>query len=116
MSSVFAMAGLAEAALARDLVVQWFFLISAFMLAIVAWWRCSWIAITLACAACLCVAVSNPWASFRHPEFPYDQDEMYWLIRYRIAAATWFILSIGCFAGLVLIIRRNRRLQSVCLK
>jgi hypothetical protein len=117
MSTIFAMAGLAEAAFAKGLLFQWSILIVAFVLAVIAWWRRSWVAITLACCACLLVGVRfSPWSSFRYPEFPNDSDEIYWLIRFRIAAVVWIVLSLGCFSGLVLVIRRNRRLYSVCPK
>ena len=117
MSTLFAMAGLAEAAFARGLVLEWFVLLVALLLALIAWWKRSWVAITLACCACLLVgALFDPWRAFRHPEFPNDSDEIYWLIRFRIAAVAWFVLSAGGMAGLVLVIRRNRRLYSVCPK
>src|SRR3954466_13588437 len=109
MSVNLAMAGLAEAAFARGLLLQWLLLIPAFVLVIVGLWRRSLIMAALACAGCILVAVLfYPWAAFRPAEFPNDSDEIYWLIRYRIAAIAWLVVCTSCTVAMFRAFRRKK--------
>ena len=111
MGSIFAMTGLAEAAMLNGL------LLVAAVLALVAgllglaWRKQWWLAAAVGWVLCLIAGLLlQPWSAFRGPEFPNDPDEIYWLIRWRLASGVWAAVFAAAVYSLIAVIRR-RRLQ-----
>jgi hypothetical protein len=109
MYPIIAMAGLAEAAaLYGLLIVAAALLLVGGLLALA--WRKHWPVVAgMACGLCLLIVLLfQPWSAFHSPQFPDDPDEIYWLIRYRIAAVVWGLMLLIGLTGWGLIVRRRR--------
>jgi hypothetical protein len=112
MHYVFAMAGLAEAAIAEGLMVLGAGLVITVVLIIISLWRRSWVIGVIALVVCLGVGgFFEPWMSFSAKADPNDPDQDHWLFRCRLVAMIWLLCCVVGVASLAFIVRR-RRLQS----
>jgi hypothetical protein len=110
--SIFAMAGLAEAAdfFATLIVVGGMCIVGAVML--FAWYRSSWIAALIGFIICLAVGwFFGPWQAIAaQPTIaPPDPDELHWISMWRLIALVWCACFLACVSLFPFIVRRSKR-------
>lgn len=99
---LFAMAGLAEAAMAEDLFVGWCGLLLLGIVVLIGWVRRSFAtAMTAVGLACLLALMFAPWEAFRTVESD-DHDVHYWASAFR-TLSLW--LAFGAFAAIASLVR-----------
>ncbi len=105
---VFAMAGLAEAAVFYGLLIVGGILLVAAGLLALAWWKQSAMTATIAFVLVILDGLLlQPWSAFA-PSISDDPDEASWLVRLRIASVIWGLFVVIAASCLAMIIRRRR--------
>ena len=109
MTSIVAMAGLAEAAVYFGLLIVGALLFAAIVSLIFAFrWR-STRAATIACIFLgIATLLLQPWSVFAPPSDASDPDQLYWLERCRIVSAIWASIFVATIACLIRVARSPR--------
>ena len=111
---MFAMAGLAEAAVSFDLFICWCALFIVAVLLFFAWYRQSW---RFALGAGVLVlglgALFQPWGAFiptpqQFAHWEKDPDYLYWRVRERVLAVVWAFVVVLTAAAIVHYARHKR--------